>query len=213
MGLAGQEAVPVGKPRVSFKFEHAVKGVAVPRYTIEMNGDGTGSYHAEIPVSGSPDAQIVERPMVFTPGMVKNVMGAVGVLHSSKEPCASKMKGIADTGTKTVAYRDAAGEGGCTFNFSENKGAVRLTELFIGMEYTLQVGRALELKHRFDRLGLDAEMISLGESVESGRALELANIGAVLRSIAGDTELIERVRLRAAKLLERAQGGGESATR
>ncbi len=63
-------------------------------------------------------------------------------------------------------------------------------------------GRRLEFLHRYDRLGLDAEMISLAEQVESGRALELGTISPTLASIADDTAVIQRVRLKAQKMLE-----------
>lgn len=170
-----------------------------------MRGDGTGSYHAEAIGAQSPDVQTFERPLVFSSSAMKNAFEAVHFIRSSSEPCASKAKNIADTGTKTLAYRDAEGEGACTFNFSENKGAVQLTDLFQGIELTLEEGRALAFKHRFDRLGLDAEMEALVTAVADGRALELGNIAPTLRSIAGDTELIQRVRLRAGKLLDQAQ--------
>ena len=63
-------------------------------------------------------------------------------------------------------------------------------------------GRRLEFLHRYDRLGLDAEMISFAQEVEAGRALELGTISPTLAAIADDTAVIQRVRLRAAKMLE-----------
>jgi len=196
---------PTGaQPEVSFKFERAVPGVVVPRYLIRVNEDGTGSYHAEAIVAQS-DAQVIDRPLVFTPGTVKTVFEGLHAIRSANMACASKAKNIADTGTKTLAYRDAGAEGSCTYNYSENKAVAQLTAIFQGIEQTLESGRALDFKHRFDRLGLDAEMSSLVSAVEQGSALELGNIAPTLQSIAGDTELMQRVRLRAARLLEQAQ--------
>jgi hypothetical protein len=63
-------------------------------------------------------------------------------------------------------------------------------------------GRRLEFLHKYDRLGLDAEMISLTEEAEAGRALELGTIAPTLAAIADDTAVIQRVRLRAQKMLE-----------
>ena len=200
--LAAQ--TPAGQPEISFKFERAVPGVAVPRYMIRINEDGTGSYHAEALVAHS-DAQVIDHPLVFTPGTVKTVFEGLHAIQSTNMLCASKAKNIADTGTKTLAYRDAGAEGSCTYNYSENKAVVQLTTIFLGIETTLEAGRALAFKHRFDRLGLDAEMASLTSEVEQGSALELGNILPTLQSIAGDTELIQRVRLRATRLLQQAQ--------
>ncbi len=209
-GTAVAQNAPAGQPdsqQVTFKFDRPVPGVRVPRYTIELKADGTGSYRAEVRSPQSPDVQVVERPLVFSPATVGTVFEAVHQLRSSDTPCASKAKNIADTGTKTIDYRDQDGPGGCTFNFSENKAAVQLTDLFLGVENTLEEGRSLDFKHRFDRLGLDAEMASLAAAVDKGTALELANISGTLRSIAGDTELIQRVRLRASKLLDGIHAG------
>ncbi len=63
-------------------------------------------------------------------------------------------------------------------------------------------GRKLEFLHRYDRLGLDAEMISFGQELTAGRALELGSISPTLAAIADDTAVIQRVRLRAQKMLE-----------
>jgi hypothetical protein len=66
-------------------------------------------------------------------------------------------------------------------------------------------GRRLEFLHRYDRLGLDAEMTAMEDSVKAGRALELNTIEPVLASIVKDMAVMERVRQRAAKLLEMAR--------
>jgi hypothetical protein len=193
--------------QVRFTFERAIPGVQVPRYMILLRADGGGEYRAETLMAQSTERQVVERSLTFTPAAVSGVMEALRVVRSAGTACETKVKNIADTGTKTLAYRDAAGEGTCSYNYSENKGVVELTRMFQGIETTLEEGRALDFKHRFDRLGLDAEISNLMAAVEAGRAIELGNIAPTLRSIAGDTELIQRVRLRAAKLLERAQAG------
>ena len=193
--------------QVRFTFERAIPGVQVPRYSILLRANGGGEYRAETLMPQTSDRQVVERPVTFTPATVSVAMEALRVVRTSGGACETKVKNIADTGTKTLAYRDAEGEGTCSYNYSENKGVVELTAMFQGIETTLEEGRALDFKHRFDRLGLDAEITNLMAAVDAGRAIELGNIAPTLRSIAGDTELIQRVRLRAAKLLERAQAG------
>ena len=193
--------------QITFRFERPVAGVRVPHYTVEVHGDGSGLYHADLPIDNSPDPQKLDRPLTFTPATTKTVFNLIDTLQSSGSPCASKMKNIADTGTKTLTYRDPKGNGTCTYNYSENKPVAQLTELFQAVEFTLEEGRALDFKHRFDRLGLDAEMTALADAVQNGRAMEIGTIAATLRAIAGDTELIQRVRLRAAKLLEGVQAG------
>lgn len=193
----------VAQQQITFRFERPTPGVLVPRYSFELHEDGTVAYHAEIVTAGAQAMQTVEKNLTLAPVTVRQAFEAVVALHDSDKPCASRLKNIADTGAKTVISRGPQGETTCSFNYTENKGAAQLTELFQGIELTLEAGRALDFKRRFDRLGLDAEMANLNTQVEEGRAQGLETIASTLRSIAADPDLIERVRLRAGKLLDR----------
>ena len=74
----------------------------------------------------------------------------------------------------------------------------------MAMAETLQMGERLAHERRFDRLGLDATLDSLIDEVKGGRAIEVQNIAPVLQGIVGDERLMERVRSKAAHLLESA---------
>ena len=115
--------------------------------------------------------------------------------------CASKAKNVADTGAKTLSYTGPAGDGRCTYNYSENKTVVLLTETFEGIAETMDEGRRLDYLHRYDRLGLDSAITFLADEVTSGRALELGTIAESLRSLANDADVMQRVRIRASQLL------------
>jgi len=194
--------------QVSFQFDRT--GLPVPRFTLSLHEDGTGTYkadQAEIPATPTSmrgqAAQHIDRSVNLPPGTVTKIFKAARALNYFNIECASKAKNIADTGKKTLAYTGADGSGSCTYNYSENKSVDTLTSSFLAIAYTMDEGRRLEFLHRYDRLGLDAEMISLGQELEAGRAMELGNISPVLASIADDTAVIQRVRLRAQKMLER----------
>jgi hypothetical protein len=70
-----------------------------------------------------------------------------------------------------------------------------------GITETMDAGRELERLHRYDRLGLDDAMATLTKEAADGRALEMGTIAPTLRAIAGDSEVMRRVRTRAAELL------------
>ncbi len=115
--------------------------------------------------------------------------------------CESRQKNIANTGAKTITYTGPDGSANCTFNYSENKAVVALTDMFQEIAETLDEGRSIDLKHRYDRLGLDRELANLAEAVSAGRAIEVATIAPVLHSLCDDSQVMERVRKRAAGLL------------
>jgi len=192
---------------VSFQFER--EGLPVPRFTLQLREDGSGRYqaeHAERPISGTSmrgeEAKHIDRTIQLSPAMVAKIFRATRDLNRFDIDCTSKLKNIADTGKKTLSYSGGDGRGSCVYHYSDNKKVEMLTETLIGIAYTMDEGSRLEFLHRYDRLGLDAEMIQLNQEVEAGRALELGNISPTLAAIADDSAVIQRVRLRAAKLLD-----------
>jgi hypothetical protein len=211
--FAAQTAAPAAdasvskQAEVSFQFDHT--GMPVPRFTLRIREDGTGSYQAdqaETPATATSmrgqAAQHIDRSINLTRGTVAKIFKAARAANRFTIECASKAKNIADTGKKTLSYTGAGGSGSCTYNYSENKTIDTLTNTFLGIASTMDEGRRLEFLHRYDRLGLDAEMISLTQEAEAGRALELGTIAPTLAAIADDTAVIQRVRLRAQKMLE-----------
>jgi hypothetical protein len=198
--------------QVSFKFDRV--GLPVPHFSLRINENGTGTYQAdqaEIPATQTSmrgqAAQHVDRPVNLSTGTAAKIFKAAQSLNHFNVECASKAKNIADTGTKTLTYSGSEGSGSCVYNYSENKTVQSLTDIFLGIASTLDEGRKLEFLHRYDRLGLDAEMNSFADEVKEGRALELGTISPALAAIADDIAVIQRVRLRAAKMLEQAADG------
>jgi hypothetical protein len=209
----GQQA-PTAAAIVTYQFEHAVPGVSVPRYTVVLHEDGSGTYHAEEVERRSADsavqqvsAKIIDRPMSVTPEMAAKIFQAARALNRFTGFCGTKAKNIADTGKKTLSYAGPDGTGSCTYNYSDDKSVMDLTDLFYGIVYTMDVGRKLDFERRFDRLGLDAEMIALEQAVKDKHALELGNIAPTLQRLASDPEMMQRVQTRAAKLLAMAAAG------
>jgi hypothetical protein len=195
---------------VSFQFDH--NGLPVPHFVLRLREDGTGSYQAEQAARHPTDTnmrgeaeQHIDRELMLSPMMAAKIFKAARSLDHFNVACASKAKNIADTGTKTLTYKGADGAGSCVYNYSENKTVAMLTDAFIGIAYTMDEGRKLEFLHRYDRLGLDAEMNTFTAEVDSGRALELGTIAPTLAAIADDNAVIQRVRLRAEKMLEQSK--------
>lgn len=207
-----------GRAEVSFRLERP--GLPVPRYLLTVGEDGTGSYDGEdtnlgpvrtvyadaaTPVPPPPPpghpGEPFHQPLTLTPATAHRIFALARTLKQFNVACASKAKNIADTGAKTLTYRGPAGAGSCTYNYSENKNVVQLTDLFYGIAETMDEGRRLDHLHRYDRLGLDAAIGLLAQEVTDGRAVELGSIAGTLRSIASDADVMQRVRVRASQLL------------
>jgi hypothetical protein len=192
---------------VSFKFDRI--GLSVPHFVLRIREDGTGRYEADqsevqatVNSMRGQAAQHIDRPINLSKGTVAKIFKEARAANYFNIECASKAKNIADTGKKTLSYTGLDNSGSCTYNYSEDKLIDALTNTFLAIAYTIDEGRRFEFLHRYDRLGLDAEMISFAQEAEAGRALELGTISPTLAAIADDTAVIQRVRLKAQKMLQ-----------
>ena len=195
--------------QVSFDFDRV--GLSVPKFTIVVHEDGTGTYQAQVAaVSGGATQPAVAGPAVNRPIRIsqpttETIFKTARSLDRFNLECASKAKNIADTGKKVLSYSGPDGQGSCRYNYSENKSVAQLTDIFQAIAFTMDEGRKLDFMHRFDRLGLYSELDVLSQEVNEKRALELGNIAPALKSIVADEELMQRVREHAAKLLARTE--------
>ena len=193
---------------VVFDFERP--GLSVPKFTLTVREDGTGSYKGETAAvsagsasSGATRApgQPINQTVRLSASTAENIFKTARSLDYFNVACASKAKNIADTGKKILSYSGSDGHGSCTYNYSEIKSVTQLTDTFQAIAFTMDEGRKLDFMHRYDRLGLYSEMDVLKRELEAKRALELVNISPSLTSIANDEALMERVRERAVALL------------
>lgn len=189
--------LPTAHAQVTFGFER--NGLPVPRFTLDLDEHGSGTYKAEEASANAP--QQIQRPIALTEATSKKIFGLVRSVQLTPENCASKARNIADTGKKTLTYAGPEGTSSCTYNYTENKNVDALTTIFQGIAETMDQGRHLDFLHRFDRLGLDDAVSVLAQEVTDGRALELGTIAPSLHSIADDSEVMQRVRARATTLL------------
>jgi hypothetical protein len=111
---------------------------------------------------------------------------------------------IANTGRKTLTYADPSRHFQTTFNFSENKAVDDLAHLFQGISNTIEFGRKLEFKHKYDKLGLEGELKAMENAMENHNLAELQLIAPTLQSIADDSSVMNIARARARRLLSKA---------
>lgn len=112
---------------------------------------------------------------------------------------------VAFTGAKTIAYTDPTRNTKTSYNWSENRELMSLTQLFQGMANAIEGGRKLERMLRFDRLGLNDELKELELQAKDNYLAEVHLIQPVLQQIADDPGVMDVARQRARRLLQLAQ--------
>ncbi len=114
----------------------------------------------------------------------------------------SHHKGIAFTGKKTLAYKDANRSGESSYNYSSNAAVQELTSLMQALGSTLEFGRRLQYDLRYQKLALDEELKRMEEMSHSHQLVEVAAIQPVLDRIISDSSVINVTRARAKRLLQ-----------
>jgi hypothetical protein len=184
---------------VTFHFDRT--GVSQSRYTIQLQANGLGAYWV-----GPPDFNLEEavgvQKITFSPSTIQKAMAPLNVVKEGN--CETHLKNIAQTGRKVISFSKESASVNCTFNFSDASSLNDAAKAFQGVAETIYVGEQLQHLLRYDRLGLDAEIDSLVEEVKNGDAIEVQNIAPMLQSLIDDDRVMERVKRKAAHLLEGA---------
>ena len=196
---------PETAAEISFAFARA--GLPVPRFILAVDQNGRGTYKGDQAEPGvrsvleQPATVAFEQKFELSSQTTRRIFALADELDHFNIACASKAKNVADTGTKTLTYIAPGTTHSCTYNYTENKNVSALTNLFLAIAETMDEGRTIDHLHRYDRLGLDAELESFSREVADGHAIELQTIAPALRSIAQDADLMQRVRTQARALL------------
>lgn len=110
---------------------------------------------------------------------------------------------IAFTGTKTLMFRNGQEEHQTSYNWSDNPRIQEITTLFQNMEQTIELGRQLEDKYRFDKLGVDAVLKALEQDAKENRLAEIQAIEPILTKVLRDPGVMNISRRRAEFLLSK----------
>jgi hypothetical protein len=197
---------PTVNPPIPVVTFNCLWDAATPQsYTITVRSTGSARY-----LSSNPDRPAESReadpeytldfPLPETSSKrVFNLAKQAGYFNGDFD---YKKHGIAFTGTKTLSYADLAHNYQTTYNWSENPAIDQLTRLFSGISSTIEHGRKLVFLHRFDKLGLEAELNGMESEAQSGFLSELGIIAPTLENIANDPAVLHIARVRAQRLLE-----------
>jgi hypothetical protein len=197
-------------PAPVFEVEYTNPGLTPAHWVLTLNPDGSGHFHSERgdaphdPAQGF-EAANVDRDIQVSAEYAVRVFATARQHKLFNTACESHMK-VAFQGWKKLSYRGPDGAGSCTFNYAKEKDVQELGESLVAVAEAIEEGARLEVLLQHDPLGLDKEMEYLTEAAGDGRVQQVETIRGILERLAGDEEVMDRVRKRARELLAKAQG-------
>jgi hypothetical protein len=193
------------QPNASVSFKLAFPGANPSHYEIVVANDGQGSYTSDGKFDEKADPAD-PAPLQFT--MSENVRAQIFDLAKRAHYFTGKLdsgrKNIANTGAKTLAYKDDTHNSQATYNYSELQPVAQLTSIFQNLSTTMEFGRRLVYFHRYQKLALDDELKRMAELQQGNSLGDVQAIAPVLQDIANDSSVMKVSRVRAMRLLASA---------
>jgi hypothetical protein len=194
---------------VTFTFEWS-QGIPWQSYSFQVEADGKAHFSGAPNAAGGGDTDPVQQDFVMSEANRQEIFDTARKLNYFRSDFDSHLKRIAQTGTKTLAYKSDQVQGSSTYNYSQNPAVQRLTQLFLGIATTIDYDRKLAWQYRFDKLGLNQRLHELEELQAGHQVEELSILDPILRKIAADPNLMHISRQGAQQLLKAM--GSQAAT-
>ncbi|MBZ5569757.1 MAG: hypothetical protein LAN64_18165 [Acidobacteriia bacterium] len=188
-------------PTVGFDF--VLPGSDPPHYSIAVEPDGRVAYRSDQapPADNVPGEPYIVKFTLSEPTRAR-IFDLTRALHCFQGDFEYHGGRLANVGAKTLKCAFADRESHTTYNYTTNQQLQELTTIFQNISNTLEYGRRLAYLHRYDKLGLEAELKSMEEQVKESRLGELQAVAPVLEKIFNDAGIFNVTRRRAERLLQ-----------
>lgn len=207
VGLFGQANEPKPEPTSVapeetppiIRFTQAWPQATPPFYVIAMDGSGRTTYNSS--PSNSEPGNPYDLKFVISGQTRAKIFDLAKQLNFFQGDFDYRKSRIAFTGTKTLKFQNGKEEHETSYNWSDNLAMQDITKIFQNISETIELGRVMADKYRFDKLGVDAEMRKLEQATKDERTAELQAIQPILLKIAKDPGMMNITRRRAELLL------------
>lgn len=196
-------AAALGQPLLpTVTYTQDFEGSNPSHYEISISTDGRATYASNGQLS--QDAQPADpAPAQFT--ISDNVRTQIFELAKRAKYFSGKVDSgrtnLANTGKKTLAYKDADHDSKATYNYSSIPAVTELTSVFQNLSTTLEFGRRLAFFHKYQKLALDDELKRMEDFQREQMLGDPACVAPILREISHDQTVMNVSRSRALRLL------------
>lgn len=193
------------QPTASVSFKLDFPGADPSHYEIVIPSEGQGSYISNGKFDNQSDpADATPLQFAVSESTRKQVFDLARKSHYFEGKVDSGQKNIANTGAKTLAYKDATHNSEATYNYSIQQPIAQLTSIFQNLSTTMEFGRRLVYLHKYQKLALDDQLKRMEELQRENSLGEVGAIAPVLKDIANDSSVMNVSRARALRMLATA---------
>jgi hypothetical protein len=173
-------------------------------YVISVASDGRSGYDSDGKLSPDSEGDPFHLDFSMSAETRRRIFDLAERAHYFQGEVDSRKKNLASTGVKTLTYKDPGRSTTATYNYSPVVAVQQVTQLFQSLSTTLEFGRRLEYFHHYQKLALDEELKRMDDAASRSDLEEMAAVVPILQRIVTDTSVINPVRARAQRMIERA---------
>jgi hypothetical protein len=174
-------------------------------YVISVSSDGHSTYESDGKLSPDSDADPFHLSFLVSPATSTTIFDLAKRAHYFQGQIDSGKRKLASTGAKTLTYKDASQNATATYNYSPIQAVQQVTQLFQNLSTTLEFGRRLQYYHRYQKLALDEELKRMEDMANENSLQDLPAVVPILQQIVTDNTVINPVRARAQRMVEKAE--------
>jgi hypothetical protein len=196
---AARGAAPAA-PLAEISYSRVLKGSLPEVIVLSVDSSGAGTYDGR-KISDPPSP----RKMQLTPATTRRIFALAADLNYFQGVDLESHKNVANLGKKTFVYEQDGRKYSVEFNYTLNRQATELMNLFEGIAAVEQHLTALEFAVRYDPLSLPHELLMIQIELDN-KALEDPQLMVpVLEQIAKNPRFLHLAQMRAQNILERVQ--------
>lgn len=181
-------------------------------YSVTVDSSGKGSYTSEAskpPASADQSSDAAyQYNFAVSPAQRDRIFELAARAHYFSENVDYNKHVVANTGAKTLAYKDAQHSNEVKYNYTTNPVIQQLTTLFQNLSSTLEFGQRLDYAYHYQKLALEDQLKSMEDAARQNALPEIQALAPILKQIAADPSVINVTRARAERLL--GKGGDVS---
>ena len=186
-------------------FTLSFPGGTPPFYTIAVESTGRAEYKSTPDANNAGDPYLVE--FVASEPTRERLFELARQLNFFDGDFDYTKTKVAFTGTKTLTFKNGAQEHTTSYNWSQTPQIQEITQIFQNISNTVEMGRQLQEKYRYDKLGVNSILTSMESEAKDDRLAELQILQPLLTRMSKDTSLMNISRRRADFLLSKIPPG------
>lgn len=194
-------AAPASGATITFR---KVFKTSYPEFVeIKIGDSGSGTYDIR---QLSDDAN--PQPMKIDPALVQKIFDLAAKLHDFDGIDLEMHRRIANLGEKTFRYDRGSESHSVTFNYTLDRSAAELLDIFEGLSRQQTDLSDLVRTMRYDRLGVNDVLLQIQKDYDHKLLPEPQQLLTSLDQLAADTHFIDIARERARNLAARIRASG-----